>query len=267
MIGIGEDAMGRGRSGRGRRQGPAWMRWGRAAALAGLVVGVAPALAEVPASSPGQPAGAALTVRGTASVDQPPDAAAVTVSVVTRGAGLAAAVRSHTGRVAAARAVLDRLAAGGVSVDAGAFSLGEEPAPVAPGDRSGQRAPVARAETRFDLVIHDLGKLDAMLGEIAAAGLFEVESARYTVADVAAATDRARRAAMADARHQAETYAEAGGLRLDAIERISDADAAGIDLPVPAPMLKARAASVGATPPRSLSFTGSVTVTWRAVPR
>ena len=264
MMTIGEDAMDRSGVDKGRRR-PAGT-WGLVAALAGLV-GTMPALAQSAVPAPGQPAGAALTVRGTASVDQPPDAAAITVSVVTRGSGLAAAVRSHTARVAAAKAILDRLAASGVSVDAGSFSLGEEPAPIAPGDRPGQRPPVARAETRFDLAIRDLGKLDALLGEIATAGLFEVESARYTVADVAAATDRARRAAMADARHQAEIYAEAGGLRLDAIERISDADATGTDLPVPAPMLKARAASVGIAPPRALSFAGSVTVTWRAVPR
>ena len=253
--------------GRGMMGGLRGRRAATLSAWATLAMLAAPASASAEAAAPScAPAAATLAVRGTASVDQPPDTAALTVSVVTRGPSLEAAMRGHQARVAQAKALFDRLAAGGVSVDAGSFSLDQEPVPDEPRGRAG-RPPTARAETRYELTLRDLGRVDALVADIAAAGLFTVEAVRFTVADVAAATDRARRAAMADARHQAEIYAEAGGLRLDAIERISDAEAGGAMPVVPMPMLKARSASVGIAPPRTLSFEGAVMVTWRAVPR
>lgn len=240
---------GRGRDGRARQ----------AAAAAALML-----LAGLPAEAEDAGALATLTVRGSAAVAQAPDLAHMTVAVSTRGPSLDAAVRDHAARVAAAKAVLARLAASGVTVDEGRFDLGEEPATPAPDGR--RAASTYRAETRFDLTLRALDRLDATVGEIAGAGLFDVESARFGTADSAGATDRARRGAMADARHQAEVYAEAGGLRLDAIQRIADADAAGAERGF-APRAVLRAASVGVAPPSALEFTASVTVTWRVAPR
>ena len=72
---------------------------------------------------------------------------------------------------------------------------------------------------------------------------------------------------MADALHQAEIYAEAGGVRLDSIERIADAEASGASAPLAMSMKMIRSATVGLTPPKVLTFQGSVAVTWRIAPR
>ena len=252
-------------SGRGATAAPARQR--RRAAAAGLLLGPLLGRAGGPAAAQDLPAPATLTVRGSAAVAQAPDLARMTVSVLTRGATLDAAVRGHTTRVAAARAVLARLAASGVTVDEGSFDLGEERPMPGPDGRASPQPATYRAETRFDLTLRPLDRLDGVVGEIAAAGLFELGSARFGVADGAGATDRARRAAMADARHQADVYAEAGGLRLDGIQRIADAEAAIPDGAPERPLRMVRAATVGITPPKALDFQAGVTVTWRVVPR
>lgn len=226
-----------------------------------LLLAVAPAGAQEDKGPP------TLTVRGTGSVTAAPDVAWMSVSVLTRGPSLEAAVRDHTGRVATAKAVLARLAAAGVGVDEGSFSLGEEPAPPGPDGRRAAQPPTFRAETRFDLVLRRLDTIDAVAGDIVGAGVFEFGSTRFGVMDRTSATDRARRAAMADARHQADIYAEAGELRLDGIQRIADADATGSDALYDMPVRAARAAKVGITPPKTLDFQASVTVTWRVAPR
>lgn len=234
--------------------------WGAAAGLLLL-------LAATPAAAQETGGAATLTVRGSAAVTEAPDFARMSVSVVTRGPSLEATVRDHTGRVAAAKAVLARLATKGVSIDEGSFSLGEEPAPPGPDGRRTAQPPNFRAETRFELVLRPLDLIDAVAGEVVGAGVFEFGSTRFGVTDKTAAIDEARRAAMADARHQAEVYAGAGGLRLDGIQRIADGDTVAPDGDYDMPVRAARGAKVGITPPKTLDFNASVTVTWRVAPR
>ena len=222
-----------------------------AAAAALTLLAAPPVLAEDGAAP------ATLTVRGSAAVDQAPDLATLGVVVVTREPTLAGVVRDHAGRVAAAKALLARLAAAGVTVEEGSFGLGPE---------NDALVSTFRAATRFDLTLHALEKLDATVSEIAGSGLFEVESAQFGTADSAGATDRARRAAMADARHQAEVYAEAGGLRLDGIQHV-DAAQGGLGSAGFHVQSAVRSSSVGVQPPKALTVTADVTVTWRVAPR
>ena len=224
-------------------------------------------LAVAPAGAQDATGPANLTVRGSGTVTAAPDFARMSVSVLTRGPSLEAAVRDHTGRIVAAKAVLARLAATGITVDEGSFSLGEEPVPPARDGHPSAQPPTYRAQTRFDLTLLALDKIDAVAGDIVGSGLFDFDSTRFGVVDRTAATDRARRAAMADARHQAEVYADAGGLRLDGIQRIADGDTVIPDGDADMPVRAARAAKVGIKAPKTLDFQASVTVTWRMAPR
>lgn len=211
---------------------------------------------------------ATLAVVGNGEVSRAPDTARISISLQTRGATLDGTSRAHRGRVAQAAPVLDRLKAAGVVVDEGSFSLSEERVPVPPNIRPTDGQPTYRAATVYGLTIRPLDKVDALVVDLTAAGLFEIGSVRFTVADERAVLDDARRAAMADALRQARVYAEAGDVRLDGIDHIVDGQAASrgdglLDLPV----RMARTASVGISPPKALGFTGSVTVTWHIVPR
>ncbi len=211
---------------------------------------------------------ATLVVTGTGEVSRPPDTAQISLSLETRGPTLDGTTRDHRLRVAQAAPVLDRLKAAGFTVDEGSFSLSVERAAAAPAAHPGDDRPTYRASTRYDLTVRSLAGLDARVADVVGAGLFEIGSVRFSVADERTVLDDARRAAMEDARHQAQVYADAGEVRLDGIDRIVDGQAASrgealYDLP----LWKARAASVGIVPPKTLSFSGSIGVTWHIVPR
>jgi uncharacterized protein len=227
---------------------------------AGLLLAAVPAAAQAPAPPFGE-----LVVRGSATVTQKPDLAHLALSVVTTGPTLDAAGRDHAARVARAATTLAQWTAQGASVDQGSFSLGEDSEPDA--RNPGKPVVIYRAETRYDVTVTAIDRLDAIEAGIVASGLFEVGPTSYGVADESASLDRVRRAAIADALHQAEIYADAGGVRLDSIERIAEGEASGRE---PAPMMAmrmAKAATVGAAPPKTMTFQGAVTVTWRVAPR
>lgn len=225
-------------------------------------------LVTVPAMAQGSvPDQAGLTVRGTATVDEKPDTVDFTVSVVTRGPTPEGTIQAHKARIAEARAALDRLKANGATIQSASFGLTEERQPVPPGTRPPDTPPTYRADTHYDIRSKAVGEADALAAAIVSTGLFEFDGVRYSVGDSGAAKDRARRAAMADARHQAEVYADAAGVRLDGIQTIVDGDSASPDGAFDLPSRGARAASVGLSPPASIPFGGSVTVTWRIAPR
>lgn len=239
----------------------------RVVGLLGLVGLLFPTGADAQCAAPAGER-ATLAVVGNGEVRRLPEIATVEISLLTRGPTLDGTVRDHRHRVAQASPLFERLKTEGVGVEQGAFSLSEERAPAPVGVRPGNDSPTYRAATRYALTIKPLEKIDAVVAEIASSGLFEVGSLGFSVADEGAALDDARRAAMADALRQARVYAEAGGVRLDSIDRIVDGAASSrgdgaFDLPV----RMARAASVGITPPKSLGYSGSVTVTWHIVPR
>jgi uncharacterized protein YggE len=235
--------------------------------IAGLASLFIPACAEAQCPAPAE-VRATLAVVGNGEVRRAPEIATVEVSLLTRGPTLEGTTRDHRTRVAEAAPLLQRLKGEGVVVEDGAFNLSEERAPVPAGVRPGNDPPTYRAATRYALTMKPLDRVDATVAEIAASGLFEIGSIGFSVADDAAALDDARRAAMADALRQARVYADAGGVRLDAIDGVADGAAAPrgdgfYDLPA----RMARNASVGITPPKSLAFKGNVTVTWHIVPR
>ena len=241
------------------------MRATFALALAALTVGARPAAAQCPGPAAER---ATLVVAGAGEVSRPPDTARISISIQTRGPTLDGTSRDHRQRVARAAPVLERLRAAGAAVDDGSFSLTEERAPVAVGTRPAADPPTYRADTIYGLTLRPIDRVDAVMADIAAAGLFEIGSIRFSVADERAALDDARRAAMADALRQAKVYADAGDVRLDGIDHIVDGQAASrgdgaFDLPV----RMARTASVGIVAPRALAFSGNVTVTWHIAPR
>ena len=237
--------------------------------FASMIVAVLSTTSIVGAQCPA-PAGdrATLAVVGNGEVSRAPDTARISISLQTRGATLDGASRDHRLRVTQGASVIDRLKTAGVAVDEGIFSLSEERTPVAPGARPSNDLPTYRAGTRYDLTIRPLDRVDAVVAEIVAVGLFEIGSVRFSVADERGALDDARRAAMVDALRQAKVYADAAEVRLDGIDHIVDGQAAArgdgaFDLPV----RMARTASVGIVAPKALGFSGSVTVTWHIAPR
>jgi uncharacterized protein YggE len=227
---------------------------------------LAAALAAAPIAALAQPAAPArepiLSVRGEGTAEAKPDNARVTLRVVSSAPTLAAAMAAHQGRAADARRLLDAAAADGASIESSTFSAGE--ASQGPQPRGGEapRVPRYDAVTIFTVTLGHLDRVDAVVARLAASGLFEVQGLAFGVADERAPMNEARRKAVADARAQAETYAEAAGLRLGDIVELTD----GGGRPTPFRMAAA-APSAQIQPPETLSFTASVGISWSIAPR
>ncbi len=237
---------------------------GRAACLL-LVLGLT-----LPAEAQQQPAeprrGAVLSVRGEGRAEAKPDFALLDVTVSTSGRSADEAATAHRERATRALTLLQGLYAEGVGIERSTFRLDQDrPPPPVPGLRPDTRPPAPfTAQTIFSLKATAIGGLNAVVSRLAASGLFEVRSVRFKVDEERAALNRARRAAMMDAREQAQAYADAGDLRLVEIVEVTDGQAAPApdgqaDLPLPR--------FVQIIPPANVAFDASVTVTWRIAPR
>jgi len=113
--------------------------------------------------------------------------------------------------------------------------------------------------TSFSLKTKNVAATDEIVTKIAGTGLFEIHNLRFALDDDAKALDEARRNAVLDARHRAEIYAEAAGVKLGDIVEISDSERRFL-----MPMKQAGyARDMAVTPPETLDVNASVTMTWR----
>jgi len=197
---------------------------------------------------------ATITVQGEGKSAAEPDYAAISADVVTTAASLDAAQKTHRERAGKAAAALKAI--DGLKIESSTFRLDRvsQPAP------AGQK-PVTefRAVTSFSLKTKNVAATDEIVTKIAGTGLFEIHNLRFAFDDDAKALDEARRNAVLDARHRAEIYAEAAGVKLGDIVEISDSERR-----FPMPMKQAGyARDMAVTPPETLDVNASVTMTWR----
>jgi uncharacterized protein YggE len=187
-----------------------------------------------------------VTVQGHGRIEARPDHAKFSAAVTTRGAALEAATKSHRERAERAAEALRNL---------------NSSLPPPPGQPLRRDDMEYRAVTTFELKTHELDKIDAAITAVAATGLFEVRNLRFAIDDDSGALDRARRDAVADARRRAETYAQAAGMTLGEVVRISDTEIHSPREFAAAPMAR----TVQVIPPDSLTIAANVTITWRMI--
>jgi uncharacterized protein YggE len=204
-----------------------------------------------------------IAVAGEGRVNVAPEFAEFFADVVTRAESLETATKQHTERTAKAAAVLRGMAKHDVSVERSSFRL-EQNRP--PGRPAGQKqAPIEyRAITTFSLKANQLAALNEVISSIAAAGLFEVRTIRYGIKDEERAIDDARRAAVRNARRQAEVYADAAGVKLAEILEIFDGVAQNLGSEA---SLRAATPNVQVSPPTTIPFRAGINIKWRIVSR
>lgn len=81
------------------------------------------------------------------------------------------------------------------------------------------------ARNRLELKLRDLSKAPAIINAMFEAGANEVRGPSFSLSDPAPALRAARRAAVVEARSEAETYAEALGMRITRVLRVSERQA------------------------------------------
>jgi uncharacterized protein YggE len=221
---------------------PAWRRCrsGTAALAAAVVLAIVPAHAQQPQS----PAEARVVVTGEGSVSVPPDHATIGGGVTTRAKTAKEAADANAKLMATVMAAL--LDAGIAQKDIKTTQFSIQPVYAAPEPRAEPKLTGYGVSNQVNVSIREIAKTGEILDRLVTAGATDVGSIVFSVADPAAALDRAREAAVADARRKAELYARAAGLPLGRVAWITED--LGYEPLVPMGALHAAAARAKATP-------------------
>lgn len=191
-----------------------------------------------------------ITVVGSAQVDAAPDLATITAGVETRASTAAEALTSTANAMSAVAAALSDKGIAPADMQTSQLSVD----PVWATDNGSDGTPpavVGYAATNMVTVrvrkVDDLGAIIDALGKAGANRMFGIA---FDLADQTPAFDSARERAVADARHRAELYASAAGVKLGSVMRISESSGG------PGPMMLRADAMASAMPVSA----GSVTV-------
>ena len=206
---------------------------------------------------------ARVTVTGSGTAGCPADLAQATfVAEAVRGS--AAEARSAAAGIAAA--VIGALRGAGVEdTDLRTAALDVSPNWEHDGTRMVRNG--FTVTNRIAVTVRDLEAVGRVLDAGLEAGATGLDGVSFLLADPAPAAEEARRAAVADARHRAETIADAAGGRLGPLVGIAEGAPAGPS-PFPAPRMMAVAADAAPTPvlPGRIEVSVTVTAEWELLP-
>jgi uncharacterized protein len=194
------------------------MRGMRLALLAGIMAG------QMAAGAAMADAGK-ITVTGEGRVEAAPDIATIALGVQVRGDTAAAALAANSERLAA---VLARLKAAGIA-DRDLQTSGLGLGPEYDHSRAGQPPRVVgyQATNMLTVRVRDLARLGAVLDQAVADGANTLNGLVFGLAEPQAALDKARVAAVQDARRKAEMMAAAAGVALGAVLEMSESHGGG----------------------------------------
>jgi uncharacterized protein YggE len=209
-----------------------------------LAVLLALALAGTASADTASDTGRQITVTGSARVDAAPDLATVTAGVETQGGTAADALRANS---AAMEGVLTALDAAKVArPDVQTSELSINPLLDNPQDGSAPKVTGYQASNMVTVKVRDVATLGSIIDAVTGAGANRLYGVGFDVADPKPVLDEARRQAVADARHKAELFAEAAGVKLGPVLAISEGGGRGGPVPVFARAEMAKAAPVEA---------------------
>jgi len=166
-----------------------------------------------------------ITVTGTGEISVEPDMATVIVAVQTEAEDAATAL---DGASVATTAVLDRLAAIGVvtnDIRSGAIRL--NPRYNQSVLSSGTQISGYQALNSIEVEVRDLARLGALMSAVVGEGANRLDGVRFGLQDPQAATDEARRRAVAEALRLADLYAGAAGIAVGDILALSEGHSGG----------------------------------------
>lgn len=200
---------------------------GLAAALALAALPTGAAAQSVPiALAPGE---VLLNVQAHGDHASRPDVMTITAGVVTTAASAREALASNS---ALAGRLIEAVRAHGIDPrDAKTAELSVVPqfeelseASAQKAERQGRAPRILGyvATNQLELRLRDLARAPDLIDALFAAGANNVDGPRFSLADPAPAERLARRAAVAAARKEADTYAEALGMRVSRVLRVSE---------------------------------------------
>ncbi|EIM29289.1 SIMPL domain-containing protein [Microvirga lotononidis] len=234
------------------------MRLAAVAALATLSL-AAPALAQTP--TPREPT---ISVMGTGEAELKPDFARIHVTVATQADTVAQATSANNN---ATERVLARIQGLGIKredIRTANFQVFQTPQQVGP-DGKEMKTPKFSANHQLRITTRDLDGVGRLAGEILASGDMTFQAVTFGLDRQEEGGDKAREAAVRDARRQAEVYAAAAGVSLGRLLEIRDGSAQPFepqpDMRMSMAMAKG-AESVPIVPPATIRYTANVQLVW-----
>ncbi|MBA3313955.1 MAG: SIMPL domain-containing protein [Planctomycetota bacterium] len=186
----------------------------------------------------------AVSVTGEGTAVAPPDMATVHTGVVTQAAAAKEALAANSKAMESILAALKTRNVAVKDVQTSQFSV----QPMYDHDERGLTRPEISGYQVMNQVrvrVRELDRLGEVLDSLVQAGSNEVSGVSFGVAEPKGVFDEARRDAVRDARRRAELYAEAAGVRLGKVRRISEQT---IRFPQPIAMSRGFAAESSAVP-------------------
>ena len=195
-----------------------------------------------------------LTVTGSARVEAVPDLATVTAGVETQGATAAESLRANS---AAMEGVLKALDGAKVArADVQTSELSVNPILDNPQDGGAPKVTGFQASNMVTVKVRDVAALGGIIDAVTGAGANRLYGVGFDVSDPKPVLDKARQEAVADARHKAELFAGAAGVKLGAVLSMQEGGGGGGG---PVPMF-ARADMAAAPPVEAGTVTLSADV-------
>lgn len=199
--------------------------------------------AAVPAAAADSPA-RTISVTGEGEVTSKPDLAEVILGVTNDGPTAGAALQANS---QAATAMIDLLKREGVEErDLQTSGLVLQPKFEQTQNYSPPKAKGYTVSNTVTVRVRDLSKLGALLDKAVSGGANDLRGVQFDIAKRQSAQDEARRRAMQDAARKAALFAEAGGVKLGALQTVEEEG--GADMPQPR-MFAAKAVAAGMAVP------------------
>jgi uncharacterized protein len=204
---------------------------------------------------------ATISVMGTGEVELKPDFARILVAVETQADTVAQAASANN---AASERVLERIQSLGIKKDdirTVNFQVLQSPEV----EKTARPVPKFTASHQLQIKTRDLPGVGKLAGEILASGDMTFQAVSFGLDRQDEGADKAREAAVRDARRQAEVYARAAGIGLGRLIEIRDGSAQPYQ---PQPEMRMRMAmSKGAdevpiVPPATIRYNAGVQMVW-----
>jgi uncharacterized protein YggE len=199
-----------------------------------------------------------IAMGGHGEVKAAPDQAQVNAGVTTSAATAAQALAANTTRMTGVFAALKKAGIAEKNIQTINFSV----SPQYTNGTNTERPRLTGYQVSNDVSVRleDVSKLGATLDALVTAGANQMNGISFSIRDTAAMLQKAREAAIADAKDRAETYARAAGVTLGPIQSIGEGGGSG-----PVPMFKAVRMMASAPVPVAAgeeSVAADVSVVW-----
>ena len=234
---------------------------GQAALLAMIAVGLSGA-----AWSQGETAAVrSISVTGQGEASGPPDRAQISAGVQTIATTVAQASQANQATVEAIMRALGQQGIDKKDIQTSNYSIWPEQQQD-PQQANQMRITGYYVSNVVTVIVKDIDKVGEVLAAVTNAGANSIHGVQFMVEDTAALEQRARAAAMADARAQAAELAELAGVELGEVLTISMSSGGGYPVPMMAnrggDYMMAEAAAVPGISPGQLSVNVQVYVTF-----